>query len=492
MRNLNRIPLAAGKTILLLGLALLHTSVAEACSTPVYRYAMYNWAPAPYFFFHFHYGTPPKQDEAVNGLIEDLAETGPAMANLIVEEVDLSLEQFDRLPTPVKESWLSYLRTDSVRGEPAYAVFTSWGAELHRGRLDAATVRAMVESPARAKIGKLLQTGSLVVILLVPGSDEAANKRAEQVVQEVISQAASGAIAIESAVDPWLPPPGGPGEPSEEQDRGPKNEFKIGLIKVGRSEAAEKWLVGSLMKMEPDLEGLSDEPMVFFFYGRGRAMLPYVGKGITLDNLAMEVQFLAGPCSCQVKEQNPGVEMLMRWDWDATAEAMAATDPAFYGGPYGYQEFSPEEGNSAASEEAEADLVGGPAGSASPEAEVQIASVAPGSEPPSEESVFPGAQARQATGPSQPDSQQEQTAGADRLNKQTSEQGRGPLALAKRQETPVQSREEVVTGGTEQPQRDSFVRRQLWTLGIGFGLAIALVVTAGFVLTRKRGASGGR
>ena len=41
-------------------------------------------------------------------------------------------------------------------------------------------------------------------------------------------------------------------------------------------------------------------------------------KDITADNLKEAARFLTGPCTCKVKEQNPGVDLLVLADWLAT------------------------------------------------------------------------------------------------------------------------------------------------------------------------------
>lgn len=116
-------------------------------------------------------------------------------------------------------------------------------------------------------------------------------------------------------------------------------------MEVSASDPKEAWFVKNLMSAEPDLEEYAGETMVFMAYGRGRAMLPYVGKGVTAENLASCVSFLKGACSCQVKADNPGIDLLARWDWPAAADAMAADDedapvPA---GQLVYHEFNPGE-----------------------------------------------------------------------------------------------------------------------------------------------------
>ena len=44
---------------------------ARACDTPVYRYAMYNWAPSPYRVYYFCQGEPDKKDAEVNRLLAE-------------------------------------------------------------------------------------------------------------------------------------------------------------------------------------------------------------------------------------------------------------------------------------------------------------------------------------------------------------------------------------------------------------------------------------
>src|SRR5205807_1381286 len=54
--------------------------------------------------------------------------------------------------------------------------------------------------------------------------------------------------------------------------------------------------------------------------GRGIALYALVGKGITAENIAKAAGFLVGECSCEVRRQNPGVDLLMAADWETGAE----------------------------------------------------------------------------------------------------------------------------------------------------------------------------
>ena len=95
------------------------------------------------------------------------------------------------------------------------------------------------------------------------------------------------------------------------------------MLRVPRDDPPSSALVAMLIGSEPDLAERTD-PMVFPVFGRGRALLPLIGAGITAKNIHDSAAFLVGPCSCEVKEQNPGFDLLLAADWDDVALARAA------------------------------------------------------------------------------------------------------------------------------------------------------------------------
>ena len=52
-------------------------------------------------------------------------------------------------------------------------------------------------------------------------------------------------------------------------------------------------------------------------FGRGRALYALVGKGINEDTIEEACKFVTGPCGCEVKRQNPGMDLLMLESWEA-------------------------------------------------------------------------------------------------------------------------------------------------------------------------------
>jgi len=72
----------------------------------------------------------------------------------------------------------------------------------------------------------------------------------------------------------------------------------------------------------------ADVPIVYPICGRGRAFTALVGDEIT-ENTVIEVcRALAGACSCEIKEQNPGIDLFMPVNWDGEiTDAMVYYQP---------------------------------------------------------------------------------------------------------------------------------------------------------------------
>jgi hypothetical protein len=90
--------------------------------------------------------------------------------------------------------------------------------------------------------------------------------------------------------------------------------IEFSVVRLDRNDAREAFLLGSLMKSEADLD--ATQPMAFPVFGRGRVLYALVGDGIMAETTDTACQFIAGPCSCQVKNQNPGFDLLINSDWD--------------------------------------------------------------------------------------------------------------------------------------------------------------------------------
>ena len=105
-------------------------------------------------------------------------------------------------------------------------------------------------------------------------------------------------------------------------------KIAFSILRLSRENPEESVLRAMLMNLEQDLldEEFADKPMLFSVFGKGRVLPPLVGLGINEDNALGDCSYLCGPCSCQVKNQNPGMDLLVKADWWAALEGSSVIE----------------------------------------------------------------------------------------------------------------------------------------------------------------------
>lgn len=430
---------------------------AWACDTPVYRYAMYRWIPAPYRVFLFHRGELGAEDQEVRKRLVAESED-PAGANLSLIEVDLRRNNpLDGLPEVVRKDW----EAQSGKALPVCLVYTAWGEMLFAGRLDPAQLRALIQSPLRTRIGEKFEQGYGVILLILEGKDPTENGRIEAAAQAVIAKAAAGQIPA----DPFATAPSDSAPVDAPGLSNPTSEpgfslrpppLKVAVLKLDRASPDESWLVKMLLAMDPEAAKQTQEPMLFAIYGRGRVMPPGIGREVHLDSLTNLLSFLADRCSCTVKDQNPGLDLLMKWNWEAVAEKFAAEEDASLEQPL----YAEQPADQAAAQKHSA-----PAPAVAQDA------------PDAVNSAMEGSTALQASvGAGRPGT----PVSTGSAETSPAPAPRPEVAATTPASTPVHS--DAPRGqGTE-----SFARRQLWQLGAGLAIIAVIVLVGGVVLVRNR------
>jgi len=249
---------------------LLAVTPLRACDTPVYHYALENWPADSYRATVVHRGALAAKSQR---LVENLKERA-ASANLTVQVIDLDRSSAADLS--------ERLRTTDVSARPALVVSYPAAMKIETdawsGPLTPEAVAALFDSPARRQAAARLHAGETVWLLLESGTKETD---------------AAAAKAIEEN-RPAAPP--------------------SSLLRLRRDDPTEGVLVRLLLGSESDLAGRS-EPMAFPVFGRGRVLYALVGAGITPDNVRRAASFIGGDCSCTVKRDNPGTDLLLTADW---------------------------------------------------------------------------------------------------------------------------------------------------------------------------------
>ncbi len=272
-------------------------SAAFACNVPVFRYALEHWSPDAYRGVVFHRGPLSETDRAA--LVKVSAASPGAPVNLAIREVDL-----DASPAPADVALAESLKNAAwPQLVVQYPARHQLDSILWNGSLEAAPLQRLADSPARQELLKRLIAGQTAIWVLVESGQASADDTAELVLDEELKNLTT-TLKLPVQTD----------APEDAIGDGPELRVEFSILRIARNDEAEAAFISMLINAESDLADLN-EPLVFPVFGRCRSLLPLVGAGITPENIRGSARFLAGACSCQVKEQNPGFDLLVTADW---------------------------------------------------------------------------------------------------------------------------------------------------------------------------------
>jgi hypothetical protein len=296
-----------------LGALLLLSGHLYACNTPVFRYALERWEASPYLVVVCFNGTlTPEQEKRVEAL--GPGEAGTPQPNLEVCKVDLSKKD-DAYRTQV----------DELLGEPLTGVIRTstepqvlilfpiiYGRKspvLWTGSLDSADLKVLCDSPMRHEVARNLLLGKVAVWLQLESGDAEADRKAETVLRENLKRL-EGELEL-----PTMDVDEDPALVQEEKKAAPekpeKPTFALLRMKPG---APEERMFEKMLRID-EFWKEKKAPLAFAIYGRGRSLAALSGDEINAEYLSEICAFLCGACSCQVKESNPGYDLLMTVDW---------------------------------------------------------------------------------------------------------------------------------------------------------------------------------
>ncbi len=282
-----------------------------ACSVPVFRYALERWQADPYEVLVFHRGPMTADQQAVADSLSGDGQAGKIHANLRTTLVDLDADPDPQLLEIWKSQETEALPWMTVR----YPLATRIPVDAVSGPLTKQNVQSLLDSPARREIARSLLSGKTAVFVVLESGEREKDAAATKLVEEQ-SQSLGSKLKLPEIAD----------EDLDEVSVDPTAlKLDFSTIHVSRNDPAERMFVEMLLGSEEDLRDL-DEPMVFPVFGRGRALYALIGGGITPDNIHQAGVDLTGPCTCTVKDQNPGVDLVMAVDWDNLVEAEVEID----------------------------------------------------------------------------------------------------------------------------------------------------------------------
>lgn len=294
----------SAKAICCLALTIaLCAGTASACNIPVFRYALERWKPDVCEVIVFHDAELTSAQEEVLTELQRSARSSERSANIAVVQSPVDHDSNPRN----RDLWLTLKNSPRVT-LPYVVIRTSvqdkQSVNGWHGPLKKFEAAQLLDSPARKELSKRLLAGDSVVWLLLKSHDAARNSAAKQLLTTELKQLSRS-----------IPFPEGLGLPGSELYAELPLLMQFTVLEIDPADAAEPFLVGLFQGFQPDAVE-ADQPLLVPVFGRGRALEVIPADRLDAAMIGDLTRYLCGACSCQVKERNPGFDLLLSTPWE--------------------------------------------------------------------------------------------------------------------------------------------------------------------------------
>jgi len=267
--------------LLFLTLTLAHA--AECCTIPVFRYALDRWQADAY---RLEFPASALQTPAIADFFRNLGSDSPV--------------NLEAKPGTGAEARLIFPHPEEATAPVVWS-----------GTLTPASLQALTNSPARRELARRVLAGESVVWVLVESGDKAADDALAARVEKRLRYLEQ--VAILPRIDP--------NDPTSQLGPGPALRVKFSLLRIAGT-SNESLLLKMLAGPKPDA-ALQSGAWLAAVFGRGRVLGAWPAGDFGDAEIEEVCLFLLGACSCQVKRQNPGWDLLMNVAWQEELTAIA-------------------------------------------------------------------------------------------------------------------------------------------------------------------------
>ncbi len=239
---------------------ILASIVSLACTTKVSEWVLLNTIPNQYTLIYFYKNSLNETINEQNALVrKDIAPGNVQFKNIERKDIE----------------------------HPYYGLY--YGSRLLGRYNDYKDLRGLTSSPLREKIAAEIMSGKLCVLVYLTTDNKSKDEKGLQIIREALKS----------------------------------SPFKdiITFTGLSRNNKEESHFVSLLLNVEDDLKTIY-EPMLFGVFGKFKALEPLLGKGITEENIKLMIDFLTADCSCLIKDDLPGTDILFTNKWDNPATAL--------------------------------------------------------------------------------------------------------------------------------------------------------------------------
>ncbi len=297
-----------GRLLLVTLLWLTASAGAQACNIPVFRYALERWNADEVEIVVFMDQRLTKEQSDYIEKLQQQSVTAGGPVNCRVAPVMVRDDETDSEQT----LWHSLRQA----GETVKLPFVVARSRSGRGRimnhwkasLDQTIAQGpLQDSPARTEIVNRLLRGDAVVWLVLRPDTSTASKNAADSCTERLKQQCQ-------LLPRQLQLPDGIGLPGSELYSDVPLLLQFSVLEIDGSDRREQYLIEQLTGFRQE-EWQQGEALVVPVFGRGRVLEVIPASEVSPQLVKELAEFLCGACSCQVKEQNPGFDLLLSTAW---------------------------------------------------------------------------------------------------------------------------------------------------------------------------------
>ncbi|MBA3699813.1 MAG: hypothetical protein H0W78_13275 [Planctomycetes bacterium] len=296
-----------------LALLLMLFTPAWCCSVPVFRYALERWPPSTYELWLFHQGPLTAAQQLLADDLDREVLQGGAQANIQIQWADVS----GALSPAAANAWNGQQAASFLHATLLFAPHGSANGVAYAGPADATVLRGLIHSPRRQEVVERLLGGDSAVWLFIDSGVPAVDDQAFERLTATLNQMAQ---------ELKLPEPDPADGDVRLADHDTPLKISFPVVRISRSDAAEQGLVTLLTNAFSPAPPAA-QPFTVAISGQGRAIAMLSGDEIDPGYISAWCEFIAGPCSCQVKAELPGSDLLMRADWSQLKDGRRVEEP---------------------------------------------------------------------------------------------------------------------------------------------------------------------
>jgi hypothetical protein len=234
--------------------------ISLACTTKVSEWVLLNALPNQYTLIYFHKNPITEKARQEN------VEVNKSIIKANIQFKDIIKEEVDK---------------------PYFGLY--YGKRLFSKYAEPGELKNLISSPLRDKIADEIKAGKLCVLLYLKADLKEKDDNGLQIVKKAVASSPFGKI--------------------------------IPVMELSRNNSSESHFISMLLNVESDLKDIK-EPMLFGIFGRFKALEPLVAGGITEENINLMIDFLTADCSCLIKDDLPGTDILYINSWESPDSAM--------------------------------------------------------------------------------------------------------------------------------------------------------------------------